>query len=354
MKVLYLMWIDWRWIFQRPQILAVELGKKYELTVVFPRNLINRWKGQKNKYPVRHRIIPVIPFYQKISWLEKMMNLLIKYGLRNITKFDVIWVGYPLFAKYIPKSYTGKIIYDCMDNHYALATDKKEAEKIAELEKQLIKRADIIFATGNVLKKKIEEMPESKGKKIVLVRNGYDSNIRHKPEKAEKRKKYEIGYIGTIAEWMDYDVILRSLKDLSQINYHMIGLIAGNNKVEHPQIIYEGIVEHSELYNTVKDYSCLIMPFKVNDVVLSVDPVKLYEYISYGKCIVSVYYEEVERFRDYVYFYHSAEEYCSLMKDLAEKGFPPKYNETQQLEFLKENSWENRVMMIEKTIEEEI
>ena len=93
----------------------------------------------------------------------------------------------------------------------------------------------------------------------------------------------------------------------------------------------------------VKDIDCLIMPFIVNDVVEYVDPVKLYEYISWGKCIIASYYPEIDRFSDFVYFYHSYEEYADLIRKLCKNGFPAKYNESQQKEFLAENTWDFRM-----------
>lgn len=40
------MGIDWNWIFQRPQILALELQKQYEVTVLCPRQFVQN-KHQK-------------------------------------------------------------------------------------------------------------------------------------------------------------------------------------------------------------------------------------------------------------------------------------------------------------------
>lgn len=52
-----------------------------------------------------------------------------------------------------------------------------------------------------------------------------------------------------------------------------------------------------------RNMDCLIMPFILNDIISDVDPVKLYEYISMGKNIISVKYREVKRFEKFVYFY---------------------------------------------------
>ena len=46
--------------------------------------------------------------------------------------------------------------------------------------------------------------------------------------------------------------------------------------------------------------ACLI-PFKVNSITEATDPVKMYEYLSAGKPVVSVALSELEPFREYLY-----------------------------------------------------
>ena len=55
------------------------------------------------------------------------------------------------------------------------------------------------------------------------------------------------------------------------------------------------------------------MPFVVNDIILSVDPVKLYEYLNFNKNIISVHYPEIDRFSDFVNFYNSNKELISVI-----------------------------------------
>lgn len=98
--------------------------------------------------------------------------------------------------------------------------------------------------------------------------------------------------------------------------------------------------------------SILIMPFVLDDVVLYVDPVKLYEYIAWGKCIICSYYPEIEHFSDFVYFYQNEDEYIQLINEMCEKGFPAKYCKRQQEEFLKQNTWDSRMYTINQELME--
>lgn len=350
MKILYLMWIDWRWIWQRPQILASKLASEYDVTVLFPQNVVSRQRMQRNNpYPSKYKKAYVVPLYDKAPILQFLMNLVIRWCMRDVGKYDVVWVGHPLFEKFIPVDYEGKIIYDCMDNHAALSGSEAKGKIVDEEEKRLAGRSDLVFATGSLLKQKMEKYVKL-DTDVVLVRNGYDLKCIYEVDHAEKKSIYKLGYIGTISEWMDYSTVIHSIEKCHDIEYHFIGLISGNHYVKKDRLYYEGVVEHHALYDKVKGYDCLIMPFVVNDIVLSVDPVKLYEYISFGKCIISVYYPEIERFGEYVYFYHTPEEYCELVSRLSESGFPPKYSRESQMKFLEENTWDKRFETITESI----
>ena len=163
------------------------------------------------------------------------------------------------------------------------------------------------------------------------------------------KKTYTIGYFGTIAEWFDFNLLENSLNIFDNVEYRLVGPNAANY-IGKKRLLLEGVVQHSELGAKIKDYDALIMPFVVNDIILAVDPVKLYEYISFGKCVISVWYPEIDRFSPYVYFYRTQEEYMNLLTELIRTGFRPKYNEKQQIEFLKDNSWDARYKTIKNVL----
>lgn len=349
-KILYLMGIDWYWIKQRPQMIAIELDKEYSVTVVYLSEIFNRANLRQEKdQPKRCKRVPALPFRDKSKVVSYVEKLLMRRAMGDIRQYDIIWIGYPNLYKYISPGYSGKIVYDCMDDHMALCRDSAIRKEIEKNERRLIKRSDVIFATSQVLKRKMEA---SGGQgKTFLNRNGFQCECIYPPQIAEKKDRYKIGYIGTIAEWMDFDLIQESLKVNSRIEYHFVGPLSISDIPEHPDIFYEGTVEHSQLYEKVKDYDCLIMPFVVNDIVRAVDPVKLYEYISMGKCVISVWYEEIDRFAPYVYFYRNQKEFGELLSGLCENGFQVKYKSRQQKEFLERNSWKIRYREMRKIME---
>lgn len=348
--MLYIMGIEWNWIFQRPQILALHMQEEYEVTVVCPKQLICG-KRQKNRLP--HRLIELvqIPFQEKSRLIGFLADKLHRRILGELSSYDIIWVGYPLFGRYISEEYRGTVIYDCMDNFEALYPDRREKaiKHVLAMEERLLFRADIVFASSQKLKDKLLKICPDK--RIDLVRNGYSNISVMPPQQGTKKEIYALGYIGTISEWFDSSVIEESLKANEKLRYYLVGPISEHQMIEDSKVTYSGVIEHGKLDEYVGGIDCLIMPFITSEIVLYVDPVKLYEYLAWGKCIIASWYPEIDRFQDYVYFYHDRQEYLELIRDLADKGFPPKYSQKQQEEFLKNNTWEERVKAIREMIE---
>lgn len=347
------MQIDWYWIKQRPQIIAELLSEKYDVTVLYYKEVFAKQSLRKDKDELKKCIpVPAVPFRDKNIWAYRIQKRLFRKNLKKIQEYDTVWITHPLLYRYIPENYQGQIIYDCMDNHEALCKDARIRKRIRTEEKKLIERSDQIFASSTGLMKKISRAGGEE--KAHLIRNGFMLREIHAPQPrtGAQKKKYKIGYFGTIAEWFDFPLLLRSLEKHPELEYHLWGPISNRKPPEHPRLILEGVAEHRCLWEKVKDMDGLIMPFVMNDMIRDVDPVKLYEYISMGKAILSVYYKEVEKFREFVYFYNTQEEFDKAIEALEENHFLPGYDEDRQKDFLRKNTWKNRVSKIENELKD--
>lgn len=339
------MGIDWYWIKQRPQFIAELLAKDYDITVVYQKEIVKKIELRKNRDELKNSLaLPILPYRDKSFIVHTIQRFIFEQRIKNIHEFDMIWIGHPLLYRYVPSSFQGKIIYDCMDNHIALCTDLKIKEVICKSEEELIGRADLIFVSSMNLKKRIETKYQYMN--AVLIRNGFNAGTIYRPSALHAKEKVRIGYFGTVAEWIDFSVLCNTLEKVEEIEYHLWGPVLAVKIPKHSGIMMEGVVEHKQLWDKAKDMDCLIMPFKVNDVIEDVDPVKLYEYISMGKTIIAPYYNEIERFAPYIYFYHNEEELIELLSKLRKGELMSKYSELQQEEFLTNNTWYKRYEII--------
>lgn len=346
------MGIDWYWIKQRPQILAEMLSKDYDVTVAYYREVFVKQSLRSDRDELQKSFaIPAIPYRDKSRLAFRIQSLFFRKIIKDIHKYDAVWIAHPLLYRYVPKSYQGQIVYDCMDNHEALCEDRWIRKKIENIEYKLVQRADIIFTSSMGLSRRIISM--DKNAQPELVRNGFVYNKIYAPEeRKDSRGNYKIGYFGTISEWFDFSALITSLNFFPELEYHLWGPVSNTKLPNYPGIIGEGVAEHSKLWSHVKTMDCLIMPFKITEAIKDVDPVKLYEYIDMGKPIISVYYKELKRFAPFVYFYHNSMELKEVLQRLIDNNFQPGYNEKQQREFLEKNSWKDRYKKIKEKLEE--
>ena len=354
-KILYISLVDWNWIKQRPQIIAEGLASKFEVDCIFPKyyrkhNLSNNVNSIEQLH-LHSRI--KIPFSARKSIIKQMDMLYSKHITNKYVKAinpDVIYITHPDdYTDFIEKS-DKYIVYDCMDNYPEFVANRKRKEKILQTEERLCKRANCIVVSSSYLFEKIQRYGVDNNR-IRLVRNGYSGEIISiKPREVTEKEMYKIAYFGTIGPWFDSDILIEALKQRDNIEFHIAGPLE-KQLPQNDRIKYAGIISHNQLYEYAEKCDALMMPFKLNEIVEAVDPVKLYEYINFNKPIISIFYKEIERFNDFVWFYTDKDSMLVAI-DRAISGVM-KYDNEQRVRFLSANSWSKRIEMITSIIETE-
>ncbi|PYE55906.1 glycosyltransferase family 1 protein [Deinococcus yavapaiensis] len=360
LKILYVMHIDWDWIKQRPQYLAEELAKEADVHVVFLRSFRRPHLGKNNSSLKRTPLVPVPWRYAfGFAWLDSIINTIVLYYILISMRPDVLWLTHPLMQKYIPQFVLSKLycVYDVMDDHVLLRTGKVSRSQIARSEAALVHEAELMFASSEHLRAKLLERY---GSELIvhLIRNGVDTSIISTAEQQVSRRqdvKSEVTnqscsllYIGTVSHWIDYPSILDTLKQFPNLVFHFAG--PPEHTIEHERVKYLGVWPHERLPELVARYDILIMPFIVNEMIASVDPVKLYEYVSFHKPIIASSYPEIERFSPFVEFYSLEKPLAQVVRDLLKRGVRPNYELSDAHHFLGLNSWRSRVKLILKLL----
>jgi teichuronic acid biosynthesis glycosyltransferase TuaH len=356
-KMIYVMNVDWNWIKQRPHFLAQGLAELFDIAVLYQyrygrKGLQKREPGSLNIKPIY--VIPRIDRYKVLSKLNNWIKCRKISSLIKKNKPRYIFLTFPDQYRSIPKNYDGIVIYDCMDNHLAFIKNAQRRELLEKQELALLERANIVLASSDKLKSVlVNRYGVKQQKKIQVVRNGYSGSILEHNQNIKKQssEKYTICYFGTISSWFNFNFIEKSLLDFKNIQYVLIGPLDGVNVPKSDRIQYIGTVEHDRLFETTKNTDCFIMPFVVNEIIESVDPVKLYEYINFNKNIICVEYDEVMRFGEFVHFYSDYDSFKQQLQILMQEG-QVKYSLDTRTSFLKTNSWRERVDQIRNILSE--
>ena len=349
-KIIYIMNVDWNWIKQRPHFIAERLAKNYQIKIVYQYRY-GRSKLQKRNSegldlkPIY--LIPKISGIAKLSWInEKIIAAKVK-KIINREFPEIVYVTYPSHIDMIPNTFEGMLIYDCMDNHSAFFNNDKRKYALEEKEQQLMQQADKVLVSSQYLLDMKSKKYHISKEKYILVRNAYNGDLIPvvNLKDSSSSKKFTMAYIGTISSWFDWNIIKEVLQKRKDIELHLFGPIDSEIPDGWDNIIYHGTVEHSKLYDAIEGMDCLVMPFQINDIIEAVDPVKLYEYINFNKNIIVRKYAEIKRFDKFVYFYSDAEEFIEAIDRLRREN-TIKYSNEDRINFLKKNTWDNRVEQI--------
>ena len=132
------------------------------------------------------------------------------------------------------------------------------------------------------------------------------------------------------------------------IIYFIVGPVEKNIKVlKHDRIKYFGSIDHKFVKSFILNSDILIMPFILNPLVTAVNPVKMYEYIAFGKKIISIKYDELDKFSNYVNFYTDYIEFKGTLNNMLIHPTVMISNE----QFVNVNNWEVRAKDIVSHIE---
>lgn len=350
MRILYLMNIDWRWIKQRPHFLAEELAKDQDVLIVYRAN------PARSKWPVNGTSVLRAPFLPLL--LQGRLRSLIeptaqKAWLSALTsRFapDLVWLTFPTLLPFLSRDLKElPIVYDCMDQAAAFFSDPNEARTVRETEDQLLAQASLVLCSSQHLQ---QDLRSRGAKNLHLLRNGVPLALlatKHNevaPAFQQKsplgRPFVEAGYIGTLASWMDFEALVYCLNQMQQLRIHLIG--PGTPPLVHDRLIVHGPIEHHALADRVKDLDVLLMPFVVSPLIQAVDPVKLYEYLAFGKEVITCRYPEIERFGPHVHFYESKHDLLALLS--AHRTGRLGRRAGRSAAFLADNTWERRGQML--------
>lgn len=227
---------------------------------------------------------------------------------------------------------------------YRLHDDIRHLKKFPALfkrEKKLVEKVDLIITCSKLMESFIGEM---KNKKILYLPNAVDFEHFYLgddtlPEEYKSIPSPRVIYVGSISKWFDIDTLYFSAKKLPEVSFVLIGRARTDlSKLHSLKNVYIlGTKDYRVLPQYIKNSSVGIMPFKRNEYIDPVHPVKLYEYNACGLPVVSTYWDELENIKSLGNLASDKKEFLDLIIAALNDKDKGKY-----IEFARKNSWENR------------
>lgn len=200
---------------------------------------------------------------------------------------------------------------------------KSNQQKDEKLELSVLQTADFILTIGpsmkNLLAKKINSS------KIHYVYNGFDENLL-KNSKRNKKSKFVISYVGTLASNYPYKSFFEAIKRLKIPNLEIqftgkIDTLIINEfkKLTNLNFVYNGVVSHQESFNLMlnADVNVLLLPYQKDAQIMITG--KVFEYLATGNPILCI----GSKLSDAVKIIHSESEIsaCFEQEEIEEISF---------------------------------
>lgn len=237
--------------------------------------------------------VSAIQAFNKRSLKWQIKRVLKKLGFKNLINY----VFLPSAAKLAGNLDEDYIIYHCVDEYSAFSDIP--TEPIAKLERELLKKADLVAVSAEVLyDTKIQHNPNT-----FLIRHGVDFNhfktaLDEKteiPDETRNLPKPVIGLYGLIEDWIDIELLEKTAKHFSDASLVIIGKIKTDiSRIENlPNVHILGRKPYETLPAYCKGFDVALNPFVINELTLAANPLKVREYLASGLQVVSTDIPEV-------------------------------------------------------------
>lgn len=324
------------------------------------------YKGKIRYTQINEKLISITPnMTLPINWMSEggLYNMLskkndkkIKNAIREIIKkYDIkeyIFINCfnPFFQDILPEEHLPVLnIYQCIDDLSESVYMRKHGLRLEALS---AKKADFNIVTSRELKRlMLKHNPE-----VYISHNAADTGVFQKAlkEKYDKPKEIAnvsnqiIGFVGNMDDVrIDYPLIKKIALDFPEKTLLLVGPIntpqikgLGIDKIEN--VIFTGSKKLKDLPQYLQFMDAVIIPFLCNTLTKSIYPLKINEYLSAGRSVVSTNFsEDIATFSNVISVTNNHDEFIFSLKGAIDDNGEDAIAARQAVALT--NTWEARV-----------
>ena len=271
-----------------------------------------------------------------LFWREWKKNL-----LKNIRgERYIVGVGKPsaLALYFLGDGKQSWSFYDAMDNFPEFYKGLSKT-MMRKNEVNISMTVDTIITTTDYLTRKLSKFDDN----IIKINNACNMGALSLPERKYMKEcgTLTIGYIGAIAEWFDWSVVIKLAIELPNSKLVLVGPISNKCKVVLPNNIeLKAPISNRKISDCIEQFDAGLIPFKVNPLTDGVDPIKYYEYKAMGLPILTTKFGQMAfRGDEYgVYYLESTFDAHDILNWI--RSFNP--DQSAIVDFRERNDWSSR------------
>lgn len=292
--------LRWNFVFQRPQHLmsryAISRRVYFVEEPVFHAHLT---AATVTMEPHGHLLVvtPQLPTsFNPTQILAAQRSLLSQLIANEHIDHYVLWYYTPQALRFSDHLKPDAVVYDCMDE---LSAFKNADPRLPQLERELMKRADVVFTGGQSLyEAKQHQHPNIHALPSSVDVDHFATARRCKEEPADQAgiPHPRLGFFGVLDERLDIP-LLEGIAD-ARPDWHLVMIgpvvkIDPNDLPQRPNIHYLGPKNYAELPRYIAGWDVALLLFARNEATRFISPTKTPEYLAAGKPVVSTSIRDV-------------------------------------------------------------
>lgn len=286
---------------------------------------------------------PMLPF-ANLSLVRRINRFLVVNAVKK--RLKVLNFTNPILVTTVPNAcdYAGffgekKKVYYCVDD-FSLWPGLNH-DLVFAMEQKLEKCCDLFIATSS----KLYDRLKKNGKPIVLLSHGVDVDHFRKLPVCEhillaKIPKPRVGYYGLFDERTDQGLLAEVAMCMPEVSFVITGKVVTDISRLHnvSNIYFTDSVPYQELPSMIAGWDACMLPYQINELTESINPLKLKEYLTSGKPVIASDLPEVRHFARFLHMGRSVDEWirhlrCILGKQNVTNGT------YEHLEFFVSETW---------------
>jgi len=224
---------------------------------------------------------------------------------RRTDEETVAVVDNPLWGAVLERGDFTRLYYDCIDD-VALYAGHASVERFLEYERKLVACSDAVFVTAASLEQRLRTIDPAKA--VFRLPNGVEyewfqreASRRSKPDDIRAIARPVVGYVGSIADWMDYALVREVAARRPDVSFVFVGPTDHPKRAaqleQSPNVHWLGRKPYHDVPAYVAAFDVCWIPFLGGRIVEHTNPIKLFEYFALGKPVVTTPMGEVEQYR---------------------------------------------------------
>jgi glycosyltransferase involved in cell wall biosynthesis len=244
-------------------------------------------------------VTPVLPLGTSAAKADAIQRRFVQQTIASMPHSRLIaWYYTPMALRFTQYLDPDICVYDCMDE---LSAFKNAPPELGQMEKALLRRADLVFTGGLSLFESKRHLHPA----IYPFPSSIDVQHFHGARKPGKEPADQagipyprVGYFGVIDERLDVGLVALAAKIMPDVHFVMLGPVVKIDPASLPQaenLHWLGPKAYCDLPDYLRHWDAGWMPFALNEATRFISPTKTPEFLAAGLPVVSTAIVDVVR-----------------------------------------------------------